>query len=346
MIDVAKISFGCELEWSDIDRRVDIPEEIGTWEGPKIAGYNLGSEIDIVNTKGQWRGIATDPLCIDCPVGGEIHTQPSNTIESQMYRIMDIMNRFSTVCVACPNHGHIHVGLPGIKQDLQALKNIFAYTQVNEADLIRCCSGYTEEEAEKIMKAGVEQWVKSYMLVGDGKSICPNIYSQVAEAGSVNEILKLLENTECQDWYWTLDKRVNVHSHRTALNLFNLTKGETVEFRIFRASINPVEIYSSLMLCKRYIEESLKGAEGKPVSEILKEGNFKFAQLNFDENLAKGWQKTRQIKGRCGCFKHYTGTCEVSEYNLVKDDAFCRGMEDIVELVKLDFKGGTINYEN
>jgi len=355
MIDVKNLSFGCELEWSDIDRRVDIPEELGSWEGPKIAGYFMGSEIDIVNTKGEWKGHGTDPLCLECPVGGEIHTQPSNDIDSQMLRVMRIMDLFGTVCVACPNHGHIHVGIPGIRQDLQALKNLFAYTQLNEADLIEKCCGYDTAEACKVRGSHVEDWVKDYLLVGDGKSINPDIYGKVEAAESVAEIIKLLENTPCYDWFWdTGEWNSTENSHRTAFNLFNLTKGGTVEFRIFRATTNPVELYSSLYLAKRYVEEALKGVNGKPVTEILKEGNFKFAKLNFDEGLAEGWQETRQTKGRCGCFKHYTGTCVPSEDSILyafdkgmeySKSAFEEGLMDILHLVKLDFKGKEISYE-
>lgn len=343
MTNSNRLTFGCELEWSDTDRRVDIPESVGSWEGPKIAGYYMGSEIDIVNTKGKWKGHGTDPLCLDCPVGGEIHTQPSSTIESQMYRIMDIMNRFSTVAVACPNHGHIHVGIAGIKDDLQAIKNLFAYTKANEADLITACCGYSEAEAQEVRNSGLGTWVQDYLLVGDGKSISPDLYGLVERADTVSEVLNALERVSCDDWFWDTDMRVpTVGSHRTAFNLFNLTKGETVEFRIFRASVNPVEIYSTLYFAKRYVEEALKGADGKPVAEILTEGEFKFPKLNFDEDLALGWQNTRSTKGRCGCFKHYTGTVSPSEYKL-ENSAFDQGMELILNLVKTDFNRGTID---
>lgn len=343
MTNSNRLTFGCELEWSDTDRRVDIPESVGSWEGPKIAGYYMGSEIDIVNTKGKWKGHGTDPLCLDCPVGGEIHTQPSSTIESQMYRIMDIMNRFSTVAVACPNHGHIHVGIAGIKDDLQSIKNLFAYTKVNEADLIRACCGYDETEAQEVRNSGLVTWVQDYLLVGDGKSINPDLYELVEKASTVPEVLNALERVSCDDWFWDTDMRVpTIGSHRTAFNLFNLTKGETVEFRIFRASVNPVEIYSTLYFAKRYVEEALKGVDGKPVAEILTEGEFKFPKLNFDEDLALGWQNTRSTKGRCGCFKHYTGTVSPSEYKL-ENSAFDQGMELILNLVKTDFGRGTID---
>lgn len=350
METINNLSFGLELEWSDIDRKIDIPEELGEWEGPKVAGYYLGSELDIVNTKGVWKGHGTDPLCINCPVGGEIHTQPSYTIESQMLRFMRIMNLFPTVCVACPNHGHIHVRIPGLKKNMELLKNVFQYVKENELDLMKACCGYDKEEYEKVMNSDLEEWVKSYLLIGDGKQINPTIYQEVHEADSVSEIMNLLEETPAIDYDWVMESgAVTENSHRTCVNLFNLTKGETIEFRIFRASINPVEVYSSLYLSKRFVEEALKGFQGKPVLEILKEGNFKFAKLNFNEELAKGWQETRESKGRCGCLKHYTGAMKAVEdpalsVEFMEEDAFTYGILDILQLCKLDFEGKTIQH--
>ena len=94
------------------------------------------------------------------------------------------------------------------------------------------------------------------------------------------------------------------------------------------------------------MEEAQKGLDGKPVSEILEEGNFKFPKLNFDEDLAKGWQNTRQTKGRCGPFKKFTGVCQISEDSLVNNStvsAFEQGLVDIVKLIKLDFQGKTLD---
>ena len=341
-----RLSFGAELEFSDIDRSVNIPKELGAWEGPKIAGYALGSEIDIVNTKGEWRGIATDPLCLDCPVGGEIHVNPSYTVESQLVRIMRIIDLFPQVGVACPNHGHIHVGIQGIRQDLQAIKNIFEYTQNNQFDVLRACSGYDEQEHDKVQQSDLQDWVKDYLLIGDAKSIRTELFSRVAEAKSLPEVWKALEEVEAVNWDWVTNGIETAHgSHRTSVNLFSLLRGETVEFRVFRASINPVEIYSSLVFCQRYIEEAVKGGYGKPVLEILKEGRYKFAPLNFDEKLAKGWQETRKSKGRSGCLKKFAGVSEPTEDCLLDgriigvDDTFSEALLSILELCQLDFHG-------
>jgi len=352
------LSFGAELEWSDIDRSIDILKELGSWEGPKIAGYNLGSEIDIVNTKGEWRGVATDPLCLKCPVGGEIHVNPSWTIESQLIRIMRIMDLFPQVGVACPNHGHIHVGIQGIRQDLQAIKNLFEYTAENQIDVLKYCSGYSEEDwavvAGSCQSCVIEPWVRDYLLIGDAKTINLDLIKRVKRAETLSEVWKALEEIEAVNLDWVSGKSSPAYgSHRTAVNLYSLLKMGSIEFRVFRASINPVEIYSSLLFSKRYVEEALKGKDGKPVAEILKEGQFKFAPLNFDEKLAKGWQETRQTKGRCGCLKKMTGICEPCEDVLIEDTgylqnngtSFEKGLYSILQLIKIDFAGRTLNEE-
>lgn len=338
-----QLSFGAELEWSDIDRTVDIPEYFGSWEGPKIAGFNLGSELDIVNTTGEWRGIATDPLCIKCPVGGEIHVKPSYTIESQLIRIMKIMNLFDTVNVACPNHGHIHVGVPGLRNSVQLLKNVFEYTKQNERPVLEKCCGYTETEYAQIANCpNLSEWVKTYLLIGDAKTINSELYKVVQKAKTAEEILEQVKKIKAVDYDWVKDKgTVTENSHRTCINLFNLVKADTIEFRVFRASISPVEIYSTLLFSKRYVEEALKGINGKPVKQILEEGNFRFPALNFNSELATGWQKTRFSKGRSGCLKHYTGFCRVSEdldtATLQPVSPEVEGLHIILELCKKDF---------
>ena len=341
-------SFGCELEWSDIDRRIDIPAKLGSWEGPKIAGYYMGSEIDIVNTKGRWKGVGTDPLCITCKVGGEIHTQPSKLIESQLYRVMRILDLFPVANAACPNHGHIHVGVPGLLQDLNLLKNVFRYVRKNQDDLIRQCCGYTPLEADIIRQTNLADWVKSYFLVGDGKHIKQELFDRVEEAVTVKEVLQALEEVPCEDWFWSFNQiEETPNSHRTAVNLFNLTKGETIEFRIFRSTTNPVELWSCLHFVREFMNQALRGNEGIPVVNLIASQNYKFPQLNFNYELAKGWENTRQTKGRCGPFKKYTGYCDISEDPIILKegknlDAFEDGLDSVRLLCELDLAGKTL----
>lgn len=336
---MSQVTYGCELEWSDIDRTIDIPKELGSWEGPKMAGRYMGSEIDIVNTQGQYAGQAVDPLCITCPVGGEIHTVPSYTIESQLCRIMRIMELFPKLGVACPNHGHIHVGLPILKRDLFLLKNFFIYLQRNEDDLIRFCCGFDSEEHDRVVQSGLPEWAKKYFIIGDGKHIHPELYKAIEAADTIEEAFAYIRNISCLDWDCTTGEYYETEgSHRTAVNMFNLTKGNTVEFRIFRASLNPLEIWSTLEFVQCFVREALQGEKGMSVVEIIKTHNYQFPKLNFDETLAEAWVKTRHTKGRCGPFKKSFSSADYigEDPALTNDevDGFSQGLLYILGICK------------
>lgn len=326
-----KLTLGAELEWSDVDRTIDIPKELGSWEGPKVAGKYLGSEIDIVNTRGKWTGVAVDPLAVDCPVGGEIHTVPSYTAESQLMRIMRILDLFPTVNVACPNHGHIHVGIPGIlePENLEDLKNIFRYLKKNEKAVLDHCCGLSTKTIEDIQKSAtagrIEPWVKDYLLCGDAKQVNPEVYDRVEKASSTKEILDILNEVKCYDYVYVREEDesyvrrgiLSENSHRTAVNVFNLVKMESIEFRCFRATLNPEEIYSCLVFSWMFIKEALEGEKGRPVEDLLRSYNFVFPELEWDEELAVGWQETRHSKGRSGPFKKSSGVLRATEDPIV-----------------------------
>lgn len=331
-----KMSFGIELEWSDTDRTVDIPTSLGHWEGPKIAGYYMGAEIDIVNTLGKWKGVGTDPLAITCPVGGEINVQPASSPEILLNRIMEIMDLFPTIGTGCVNHGHIHVHVEGLATDLGMIQNVFEYTEANELETQKALHSWDETTHWEVWGSELEEWVKTYLQYDGCRSINPEVYRLVEKATSIGDVLNILRKVNAVNKCWITGEIKETTSNRTAINLFNLTKGDTVEFRCLRSSKNPVEIYSSLVFVKRYMEEAIKGKKGKPVVEILKEGNFKFPTLDFNLEEALGWQKTRHKKGRSGPFKKYSGTVRVH-------DEIATDMSEIVELCKKDLNLSKVN---
>ena len=340
---MGQVTYGCELEWSDIDRTIDIPKELGSWEGPKMAGRYMGSEIDIVNTQGKYAGVAVDPLCISCPVGGEIHTVPSWSIESQLCRIMRIMELFPKLGVACPNHGHIHVGIPDLKTDLGLLKNFFKYLECNEDDLIRFCCGFDADEHDRVVQSELPEWAKKYFIIGDGKHIAPELYKAIAAAESMEEAMNALRTIPCLDWdcctgeYYETDG-----SHRTAVNMFNLTKGNTIEFRIFRASLNPLEIWSTLDFVRNFVQQASLGEKGASVTAIIKDHRYQFPKLNFDMELAAGWVFSRQTKGRCGPFKKSFSSADY----IGEDPAIAKAEVDPFEQGLLNILGICAGYCN
>jgi len=79
--DTNNFTYGYEIEWGDIDRRLTIPEHLGAWE------Y---AETDIVNIHEPYRFIACDPLGEVPPFGGEVNTKPTATWQEQVDRIMEL----------------------------------------------------------------------------------------------------------------------------------------------------------------------------------------------------------------------------------------------------------------
>ena len=127
-------TYGYEIEWGDVDRRISIPDELGSWEF---------AETDIVNIHEPYRLVACDPLGVEPPFGGEINTKPTRTWEEQVDRIMQLHQLFvdagNQPSASCVNHGHLHVFVPGLKDDIDSLKLLTAYIKVNQKDTIEAC---------------------------------------------------------------------------------------------------------------------------------------------------------------------------------------------------------------
>ena len=83
--DKNDFTWGYEIEWGDIDRRLEIPEHLGSWE------Y---SETDIVNLNPPYQYVACDPRGESPPFGGEINTKPTSTWQDQADRVMELHDLF------------------------------------------------------------------------------------------------------------------------------------------------------------------------------------------------------------------------------------------------------------
>lgn len=108
-----KWTFGCEFEWGDIDRRVLLPPGFG-WDE---------RDCTIVNSN----GIANDPKGRLYRLGGEINTPPTPTIYGQQEALQLLKALFPEAVVNYRSNLHAHIRVPGLKDDLRALKRITQY---------------------------------------------------------------------------------------------------------------------------------------------------------------------------------------------------------------------------
>lgn len=284
-------TYGYEIEWGDIDRRVEIPAHLGKWEH---------AETDIVNLHEPFKYVACDPLGLDPYMGGEINTMPTATWQEQVDRIIELRNYFvskgSHPSAGCVNHGHLHVYVPGLKNDISALKRLIAYIKANQADTIEACYGYYDSQYMKGSKNA-----KTYLKYDGGRAMpdymCDNIINLATD---FDHFIKLHAAGK--------DGVSMGRPFRYAINTYCMKHTGTIEFRCFRSSVKREEIESQFKFAERFIDAALN--DGQSVREILASDTFTFPPFYFDKLEYDGWEKTKYDKSR--------GT-KVREYNEVKE---------------------------
>lgn len=272
-------TYGYEIEWGDIDRKLIIPEHLGKWE------Y---CETDVCNIYEPYRYVASDPLGISPPFGGEINTKPTKTWREQVDRIMEIYDLFvkhgNTPSSACVNEGHIHIFIPGLKEDVDALKRLIKYIQLNQKDTIKACNQFKEYPGMKFCDGA-----KMYLKLDIGREI-PEF--------RCNNIINLSTNFESfiKQHYTGKDGISIGMPIRYAINTYCMKHTGTIEFRCFRSSIKREEIESQFRFVERFMCAALN--DGKSVEEILKSEKFTFPPFTWNKEEYCGWKKTKYPKSR------------------------------------------------
>ena len=114
MISCDGWSYGVELEYGNSYRFCELPEG---------ASWN-----DKDNTCVSSTGIANDPDGKLYKYGGEINTKPTYSIEEQIAHIKEINSRLSpSPLVNYRSNLHIHIRVPGLRDDLEACKKLLRY---------------------------------------------------------------------------------------------------------------------------------------------------------------------------------------------------------------------------
>jgi hypothetical protein len=272
--DRKTFTYGYEIEWGDIDRSVEIPEHLGAWE------Y---CETDIINLREPYRGMGSDPLGKNPPVGGEINTKPTKTWEAQVDRIMelkDIFDKHGTPPTAgCVNHGHLHVHVPGLTEDIDALKRLMIYVRDNQhITMDRCYQFRIHQDMSKAKTA------KTY-LKHDGGRIMPDWLANNLATVPV----------DFEDWLRVhccgKDAKTMSRPFRYGIHTYALKNSNTIEFRCFRSSVDRREIEDCFKFATEWVDAALNN--GPDVLEILSNYDYKFPPFEYDHEMYMGWEKTK-----------------------------------------------------
>jgi hypothetical protein len=277
--DPKNFTWGYELEYGDINRSVIIPDHLGKWE------Y---AETDIVNLTPPYRGLACDPLGLEPPVGGEINTKPTNTWQEQVDRIFDIVNIFRSIgqepTTSCVNHGHLHVHVPGLKNDIHALKRLTRYIRDNQHMVIDRCYQFRIHPEMSMAKTA-----KTYLKWDGGRPMPDYMASNILNlANSFEDFIRLHAAGK--------DGVSMGRPFRHAINTYCMKHTGTIEFRCFRSSTNRKEIEDSFRFVEMFIDAALN--DGPEVEVIFFDNSFTFPKFEYDHEMYIAWEKTKYNKTR------------------------------------------------
>lgn len=277
--DPKKFTYGMEIEWGDVPRSFSIPENLGSWEF---------SERDIINLRDPYKYVCADPLGETPPFGGEINTKPTKTWEEQVDRYFELQQLFEKEghppTVGATAHTHIHCRVPNLRGDIDSLKRLTKYIKENQADAIDRVYGFYEHNQMKGAK-GAKMYLKF-----DGGRPMPDYMSDniINKATDFDSFIKMHAAGK--------DGVSMGRPFRFAINMYALKHIDTIEFRLFRGTLDRTELES----CFRFVRDFLDAAlnDGPTVNELIDQNKYKFPPMIWDLNQFIGWNNTKHPEDR------------------------------------------------
>lgn len=271
--DPSTFTYGCELELSDVDRRMVLPKHLGRWDR---------SERDIVNLRPPIRGIAADPLGENPPFGGEVNTVPTRGWRGQLGIIEELLRFLGPNAGACPtSHFHVHVHVPGLENDLEALKDLATYIWLSQIDMVELCGQFEK-------RGDMDGAAARYMKLDGGRLMPQYMWLNMMEAETVEQFMKM----HCAG----RDGVSMGRPLRYAINMYSLRNTRTVEFRMFRNTLDIALIWNIFRACEGFMDRALNHGGG--FRELVMAEELEFPEMQWSKELWDGLQRTKHPENR------------------------------------------------
>ena len=228
-------SFGAEHEFADIP--VD---------GPLPKGWGRDPEPTIVNSN----GIVADPTGKMYKFGGELNTPPTLTAKGQVEWFQWVKEEFPMAAVNYRSNLHIHIRVPGLKDDLGALKRVQAFIHRHMAEAIEVLVPLPRPTAREYPKpnelaGAMRRWRRR--RVSHRTLLTPTRLKRQLEATTVGEFFDR-EPPQGKN-----GKPLWHAQPRLCVSLRQLLQTDTIEFRHFPQTLDDDELLDCCVWCKRFL---------------------------------------------------------------------------------------------
>jgi hypothetical protein len=241
-------SFGAEHEWADhpLDR-----------DPPPGFGRDV-RDITIVNSN----GIANDPKGKAYRFGGEFNTPPTDTIEGQVGCLQQLREHYPEATINYRSNLHLHVRVPGLRNDLQALKLFQAHihqylpsilAKVVEPIPVPSAPIQLEDSAATAWLQGAKRRFRRRRVSHQSFLTNERLAIQ-AQAQTVDRWfeLEVPQTKDTNKPLWHLQPRL-------AVSLRQLLQTDTIEFRHFPGTMSKNQLRVAFNWVREYTEHALAG---------------------------------------------------------------------------------------
>lgn len=238
-------TFGVEHEWADWPTSRPLPPGFGRDR----------KERTIVNSS----GVACDPRDELHDLGGEITTPPTETIEEQVELLGVLRARYPEATVNYRSCLHVHVRIPGLRENLEALKRISVYTHRELPPALPFLAPFERpvrrgpgDEAGEEYSLALRAF--DHLLRLRRRLLSETTLDRQLAATTVDEFFDA-EAPKAED-----GRPLHHLQPRTAVNLRQLRDTDTVEFRHYAGTLDPDELDAALRWARGYLVAAILGA--------------------------------------------------------------------------------------
>lgn len=272
MIDMKNATYGAEYEFGDV-YLTNLPQGL-SWNR---------KDYSIVSST----GIANDPKGKLYNRGGEINSAPTDNVGEQIAMFQKLLEMHPEAAVNHRTNLHLHVRIPGLSQNVDLLKKLLLYIDVNQRAIYEAIepvpqpvkADFTlDEEYKGAMKRYKRRKVSHQYAV-------PSDRVKRAQAASSVEQFLAAHAPQNKDGSpaWGLTTRAGI-------NLLQLKETDTIEFRHFTCTKDPQKLASCFVWVAKFIPAALDGAS---LSELLSAYPYKFPEFaSYNHDMEIGYQYT------------------------------------------------------
>jgi hypothetical protein len=291
-MDFTKVTWGAEYEFGDINRNGILPQGL-SWNA---------KDYSIVSST----GIANDPKGLLYGKGAEINSDPTATVQEQLDFFESLLQANLGPQLNHRTNLHLHVRVPGLSQDLNALKTLLGYIDANQAAIYEAIEPVpvpvrTEYESEVAYKGAVKRYRRR--KVSHQYAVPKARVERAMEARTVAEFFAAHAPVQADgNPAWGLTTRAGI-------NLLQLKETDTVEFRHFTNTLDVRKLASCFLWVETFIPAALDGA---PVEQLVAASSMNFPEfVPYNHAMEVGYEYTN--------FQHHSRRVACGKINMLRN---------------------------